>query len=466
MAGSKAAIRRSLRFRLSAWLSVLILGVAIVAGAISFLAAFEEAIEFQDDTLRQIAVLFDTSHMPVDRATGPLIELASDDESRVVVQLLPGFGAELSTPSSTRLRLAGDLPEGLQTVEVNDHSWRVYVKTLGADSRIAVGQRTDVRNELARDGALHTLAPFIILLPILVLVLRSIVRRMMEPMAELASDLDGRSENDLGTLNEANLPSEVRPFVTAINLMFGRVSRSVSQQRRFIADAAHELRSPLTALSLQAERLAGAPMSETARERLEELRQGMRRARMLLDQLLALARAQETSSGPVAAVSVQQMFRQIIEDLLPQAENKRIDIGVTSADDVRIAVAEMDLKTLLRNLVDNAIRYTPQGGRVDLSVSSADDGILVQVSDTGPGIAPDERERAFEAFYRSLDNDEIGSGLGLAIVKAIADRLGAVLRLDYADAPSAIGLRVTVLFPAPSRRHRSTQRAAPKSSQM
>lgn len=446
MAGSKAAIRQSLRFRLSAWLSVLIVGVAIVAGGFSFIAAYDEAIEFQDDTLRQIAVLFDPAHLPVDRASDPLIDLDSDDESRVVVQMLPRTGRTEHTP----LLLGSDLPEGLQTVDVDGDGWRVYVKSLSASLRIAVAQRTDVRSELASDSAIHTLTPFIILLPILVLVLHGIVRRMMEPMTQLSDDLDQRAEQDLGTLNEVGLPSEVRPFVSAINSLLVRVSRSVSQQRRFIADAAHELRSPLTALSLQAERLSAAPMSETARERLEKLRQGMQRARMLLDQLLALARAQEASTAPVAALSVQQVFRQVIEDLLPQAEEKRIDIGVTSTDDARIAVAEIDLKTLLRNLVDNAIRYTPQGGRVDLSVSSGDDGILVQVSDTGPGIAPDERERAFEAFYRSLDNDEIGSGLGLAIVKAIADRLGAALSLDYADSEHAKGLQVTVRF-EPSR---------------
>ncbi len=446
MAGSKAAIRQSLRFRLSAWLSVLIVGVAIVAGGFSFIAAYDEAIEFQDDTLRQIAVLFDPAHLPVDRASDPLIDLDSDDESRVVVQMLPRTGRTEHTP----LLLGSDLPEGLQTVDVDGDGWRVYVKSLSASLRIAVAQRTDVRSELASDSAIHTLTPFIILLPILVLVLHGIVRRMMEPMTQLSDDLDQRAEQDLGTLNEVGLPSEVRPFVSAINSLLVRVSRSVSQQRRFIADAAHELRSPLTALSLQAERLSAAPMSETARERLEKLRQGMQRARMLLDQLLALARAQEASTAPVAALSVQQVFRQVIEDLLPQAEEKRIDIGVTSTDDARIAVAEIDLKTLLRNLVDNAIRYTPQGGRVDLSVSSGDDGILVQVSDTGPGIAPDERERAFEAFYRAPGNDEIGSGLGLAIVKAIADRMGAVLSLNYADSEHAKGLQVTVRF-EPSR---------------
>lgn len=442
MAGSKAAIRQSLRFRLSAWLSVLILGVAIVAGVFSFIAAYGEAIEFQDDTLRQIAVLFDSAHLPVDRASAPLIELDSDDESRVIVHMLPRTGRTEQTP----LRLASDLPEGLQTVEVDDDSWRVYVKTLGAGLRLAAAQRTDVRNELASDSAVRTLTPFIVLLPILMLVLHGIVRRMMAPMTRLSDDLDQRTEQDLGRLNEAGLPSEVRPFVSAINSLLVRVSCSVRQQRRFIADAAHELRSPLTALSLQAERLAAAPMSKTARERLEKMRQGMHRARMLLDQLLALARAQEASTAPVAAVSVQQVFRQVIEDLLPQAEEKGIDIGVTSTDDARIAVTEIDLKTLLRNLVDNAIRYTPQGGRIDLSVSSGDDGILVQVSDTGPGIAPDERERAFEAFYRSPDNDEIGSGLGLAIVKAIADRLGATVTLEYADAANANGLLVNVLF--------------------
>lgn len=145
-------------------------------------------------------------------------------------------------------------------------------------------------------------------------------------------------------------------------------------------------------------------------------------------------------------VSLQQIFRQVLEDLHPQAAAKSIDIGVTSEQDASIVIAEIDLMTLLRNLVDNAIKYTPAGGRIDLSVGVEDEGVVVQVSDNGPGIAPSERALVFEPFHRVLGNDEAGSGLGLAIVKAITDRCAASVALDYTDVAESRGLRVAVTF--------------------
>jgi two-component system OmpR family sensor kinase len=164
------------------------------------------------------------------------------------------------------------------------------------------------------------------------------------------------------------LPSEIFPFVMAINRLLRRVEKSMDAQRRFVGDAAHELRSPLTALSLQAERLAAAEMSANAQERLKTLRQGIERGRALLDQLLALARAQAATNTSPSRLSVQEAYRRVLEDLMPLAEVKAIDIGVVCAVDAEVMVNDFDLMTLLKNLVGNAIRYTPAGGRVDLSV--------------------------------------------------------------------------------------------------
>lgn len=449
MAGAQNPLRQSLQFRLSAWVSGLLLGVAVVAGAFSFITAFEEANELQDDTLRQIAALIDRSHLPVTTASEQLPEFASDSDVQVVVQILPNAREKTPRSSATPLRLSAELPDGLQTVMIEDESWRLFVTTLAADRRFVVGQQTAVRDETARDGALRTLMPFVILIPILLLVLRDVIRRMLQPMRDLATELDGRSDQDLGALGATGLPTEVRPFVVAINRMLTRVEQSVSQQRRFLVDAAHELRSPLTALSLQAERLAGTPMSDAAGERLASLRQGIRRARLLLDQLLTLARVQDAPAAAVTPVSVHDVFRQVIEELHPQATAKSIDIGVTSEQDVSIALSEFDLQTLVRNLVDNAIKYTAVGGRVDLAVGVGVHEVVVQVSDSGPGIAPEERARVFEPFHRLLGNDEIGSGLGLSIVKAIADRCGATVALDYTDVARSTGLQVRVTFKTP-----------------
>jgi two-component system OmpR family sensor kinase len=220
-------------------------------------------------------------------------------------------------------------------------------------------------------------------------------------------------------------------------------------QLRFVADAAHELRSPLTALSLQAERLTETEMSARARERLTALRNGIERGRVLLDQLLALARVQASGRPSGASSSVREVYRQVLEELMPVAESKDIDIGVTSEGDARVPVAQIDLITLVKNLAGNAINHTPAGGRIDLSFLPGEEGsTMLVVEDSGPGIPEAERQRVFDAFYRILGSDAMGSGLGLSIVRAIASRAGAKVKLDHADEQSRSGLRVTVVFPS------------------
>ena len=199
-----------------------------------------------------------------------------------------------------------------------------------------------------------------------------------------------------------------------------------------MADAAHELRSPLTALSLQAEHLAAADMSPQARERLARLGQGLNRARDLLAQLLALARAQANPREDMRAESLSLLLRQILEDMMPLAEARNIDLGVLSLDEATIQTPPHALAVILKNLLDNAIRYTPPGGRVDISASCADESVILVITDTGPGIPPAERERVFEPFYRLPGHDVTGSGPGLAIAKTLATHLGGTIHLTDA----------------------------------
>jgi len=271
-----------------------------------------------------------------------------------------------------------------------------------------------------------------------------LVRKLFRPIAALSADIDRRDEQALHPIDEHHLPTEIRPFVVAINRLLARVAQSMENQRRFVADAAHELRSPMTALSLQAERLAATEMPALARERLLPLSQGIERGRNLIDQLLTLAAAQSSSNRPQTAVSVHDIYRRVLEDLLPLAERKHIDIGVESIEDVHVLINEMDLLILIRNLVDNAIRYTPPGGRIDIAVERVQETAILQIKDSGPGICLEEHTRVFDPFYRSLGTDEAGSGLGLSIVKAIADRTGAEVRLGFSDPMRKRGLCVLV----------------------
>lgn len=270
---------------------------------------------------------------------------------------------------------------------------------------------------------------------------------MFRPIASLSSEIDQRAEQELHPVEENHLPAEVRPFVVAINRLLARVEQAMETQRRFVADAAHELRSPLTALSLQAERLDQADMSDLARERLTTLRRGIERGRNLLDQLLTLAKAQAAFDRPKSSVSAQHVYRRVLQDLMPLAEAKHIDIGVEGEQDAQLWVNELDVIAVVKNLVDNAIRYTPDGGRVDLSVTMGEDRAILRIQDSGPGIQVAERERVFDPFYRTLGSDQVGSGLGLSIVKAVTDRIGAEIQLGFADEVRHSGLYVCVLVP-------------------
>ena len=447
MDGLKRRLNESVQLKLAFTLSLAILVVAIVAGVFSFLSAFDEAHELQDDVLRQVAQLMDRHRLsPAVPPTDARLKDA-DEESRVIVQRLGAVNpSTVGVDAGGVLPLPATLADGLQTLEVGGETFRVLVKTTASGERIAVAQESGFRNEIARDGALRTVMPFLILVPVLLLIVADLVRKLFQPIAALSKEIDQRAEQELHPVEDRHLPVEVRPFAVAINRLLVRVGQSMDSQRRFVADAAHELRSPLTALSLQAERLANAEMSDLARERLTVLRQGIERGRSLLDQLLTLAKAQSATDVPKSPVSVQAIYRRVLEDLMPLAEVKHIDIGIEGTQDAEVWASEMDMIAVVKNLVDNAIRYTPQGGRVDLSVEVAGRSIKLFIQDNGPGIPHVERDRVFDPFYRTLGSKQVGSGLGLSIVHTIARRLGAEIQLDYVDETLETGLRVTVIF--------------------
>ena len=334
-------------------------------------------------------------------------------------------------------------------------------------SRIAVSQETRIRDQIARQSALYATLPLLLLVPVLLAVMLMLIRLMLRPLAELSRTVDARQEHDLKPLPKTDLPTELQPFVNAINGLLGRTDAAMESQRRFVADAAHELRSPLAALSLQAERLYAAPMSPEATERLETLQAGIRRSRHLLEQLLLLARAQNarwgqgqataTVASAPAVVAVLPVMRRVLEDLLPLADQKGLNLGISAApgvthdaeadERIRVAADEMALYTLLRNLVDNAIRYTPAGGQIDLWVDQRGTEVVMAVQDDGPGIPAEERARVVDPFYRVLGTGESGSGLGLSIVDTLVGNLKGRLRLDDAVG-HAHGLRAEVTLPA------------------
>jgi two-component system OmpR family sensor kinase len=451
MDGIKKPINNSLQRRLSIWLSLAILGMAIIAGIWSYYSAFDDAHDFQDDVLRQIAILFDEDNLVASPENDPNDENDENDtdpEDHFFVQLLSTSLAPNSVANTKNsLAFPPNLVNGFQTIRINNETYRVFVKPINKDQRLAVAQETEVRDEIAQWSSVRALIPLLILVPILLLGAAHLVRTLFKSVVDVTHEIDRRGEHEFYPIIRDDLPVEIQPFVAAINRLLGRVEQSMDAQRRFVADAAHELRSPLTALSLQAERLAGTEMPTSAQSQVDTLRQGITRSRALLNQLLALARSQVAITAPESAVSVQQVYRRVLEDLMPMAEQKNIDIGITSNAELNLLISEGDLTCIVKNLVDNAIRYTPVGGRVDLSVASTNTGITLLIEDSGAGIPEEERKRVFDPFYRVLGNDEIGSGLGLSIVQAIAMRVGATVDFDFTNQQFKSGLKVTVTFP-------------------
>ena len=426
MDGLKARLRASIQLQLSLWISLSILLVAAVGGAFSYASAFDEARELQDDVLRQVAETFDRHRVqPSPNAIADSAAQDGEDAPRVWVQFLSGAVAD-----ARALPLEPTLAPGMHTVHLRSGTYKVFVKALATGGVLAVSQDATFRDDIARENALRTLMPFLLLMPVLLLLVAVLVRRSFRPVGLLAAELDARSELDLHPIEQEKLGTEIRPFANAINRMLERVSASMKAQRRFVADAAHELRSPLAAISLQAERLASSEMSEEAEQRLRALRGGIERSRHLLDQLLTLARAEAAPVSAMERISIPNLLRELVEDLLPLAEARQIDLGVVAASG-EAAVNAAELKIVLKNLIHNAIRYAPVGGRVDLNASVEGGSVVISVRDNGPGIPPEERERVFDPFYRGIDgNDTMGSGLGLSIVQTIATRLGARIRMD------------------------------------
>lgn len=418
-------MKRSLQRHLSKMLALAILGGGVVASLASFYFAYSEAQEFQDDALRQVAALSADARADMRRlnAAGRSVE---DPESRIQLIRLP----EGPRPAW----LPGDVAPGFHTLEAQagQGSMRVFVRGADNGERLVVAQSTDSRDEIALNSALRTLIPLLVLLPLLLGLMAHIVRRELAPLRHLTEGLDRQKSDRPLTLPEQDLPDEVAPFVQAINRLLVRVDKLVSEQRRFIADAAHELRTPLTALSLQAQNLSQAGSPEVLRERLVPLQAGIERTQKMTVQLLSLARLQ-AGAGARSDVDVSALVRELIAEFLPLAEARNIDLGMQEVSAFSLRADPEALRLVLRNALENALKYTPQGGQITLRLEQEGNEAVIEVIDNGPGIPPAESERVFDAFYRLPDSTGEGSGLGLAIAREAATSLGGNVSLQTRD---------------------------------
>ena len=406
----------------------------LIAASVSFFLAYIEAKEFQDDMLRQIALLA-VRHTNDPAYTATLGQKSSrivlnDQESRINVIHLP----EDRRPDW----LALNLTPGTHTLATAEGPLRVFLQKDTADKATVVTQPTETRDEIAMNSALRTFAPLLFLLPVMAWLIMRIVRHELLPIKKLAGYVDAQPADQPKPLPDDGVPNEIIPFVHAINRLLARVSILMAQQRRFVADAAHELRSPLTALSLQVQNLKHASSPESMTERILPLQAGIERARKLTEQLLNLARIQ-TGSATAATVDLSKMSRQLIAEYLPMAEAKGIDLGLDETAPLVISASPENMGLILKNGLENALKYAPAGGIVTLRLSLVNEDAVVEIIDNGPGIPASERARVFDPFYRSPGAAGEGSGLGLAIaMEAAACEGGRVSLLDRQDGPGLI----------------------------
>jgi two-component system, OmpR family, sensor kinase len=444
---------RSLRARLLVYLLAAVSVVAVTQAVVAYRAALDEADDIFDYHMQQMASSL-SAGLPMATAPPPRRNRRPDDDNfDFVVQLWTNEGV-LVFESAPRAELPQRAVLGFSDVPAHGTTYRVLsVET--PDHTVQVAQDMAARESLARGLALRTIGPTLAMVPLLMLLVWWVVTTSLAPAARVRAEVAAREAGDLSPLDEAGLPDEVRPLVHELNLLFARLRHAFEAQTHFVADAAHELRSPLTALKLQVQGLQRSHDPATRELAVQRLAAGVDRATRLVEQLLVLARHEATAATgtPAGPVDLVETARLALADSASAAATRHVSLGLGLglglSHDERVWVhghAEA-LRMLVRNLVDNALKYGPEGGQVEVQVRLQDGRALLQVEDSGPGIPEIDRARVLDRFHRlpgSAAASPTGSGLGLAIVKAVADLHGA--RLTLSDSIALGGLQVTLVF--------------------
>ena len=436
----RGLLPRSLRMRLLVFLLAAIVLAGAVQGVLAYRSALDEADALFDYHMQQTALAL-RSGLPVDaQGLGPGLD-PEDENHEFIVQVWTNEGLRIFESA-----VGAALPQiavlGFTNVQARGGTYRVFSMQTRSQV-IQVAQNMAVRQGMARSLALRTLAPLAFMAPILVLAVWWGVSRSLAPVERVRRQLAQRQADDLSPVSDAQLPDEVQPLVSELNLLFERVQRAFEAQEHFVADAAHELRSPLAALRLQLQGLQRAGDDAARAQAIERLSAGIDRATRLVEQLLTLAR-QESGSTATEPVDLRAIAQLALADVAPAAQARSMDVGLLDSEAATVPGNVEALRMLVRNLLDNAIKYTPPGGQVDVQVSTDHGRALLTVEDSGPGIAPEHRERVMQRFVRETAEGAPGSGLGLAIVQAIAQRHGVAVVLD--GSPRLGGLRVTLRF--------------------
>ena len=435
----------SLRARLTGALLLAVLAFAALQAAVTYRTARAETEALFDAQMQRIALSLSGS-----LGAGALSDDAPAADTpaarEMIIQIWRADGVMLYRSPQGRL-LPPQTVIGFSDTVAGGEPYRIYALRT-ATQVVQVAQQTEARGRMAGQLALRAVLPVALLAPVLMLIVWWVVGRAIGPIERVRRQVAARRPDDLAPLPTAGLPAEVRPLVGEMNGLLTRLSAAWDALTHFTADAAHELRSPLAALRLQAQSLQRAPDDATRAIATERLLAGIDRATRLVEQLLALARQEAAGEGAeLVSLDLTALARNALADAEPEAARHAIALTLDAPTaHVVLRADEAALAVLLRNLLGNALRHTPPGGQVRVGVREEASVIDLTVEDSGPGIAPDERARVQDRFYRVPGTPGHGSGLGLAIVRAIAERHGAALTLDAS--PTLGGLRVMLRWPA------------------
>jgi two-component system OmpR family sensor kinase len=434
-----------LRRRLTLPLLLAVLLTALVQGVVTWRGGRAETEALFDAQMERTALSLTgglAARVLGDEAPAPIP--GSPDE---IIQIWRADGTMLYRSPSRRL-LPPQAEIGFSNVQASGHPYRVYTLVTPIQV-IQVAQSEAARSRAVGNLALRAVLPIALLAPLLMLIVWWVVGYTLAPVEHLRRVLVGRAAGDLAPLPTADLPAEIRPMVSAMNGLLERLESAWQALSDFTGDAAHELRSPLAALRLQVQSLQRAPDAAARKVATERLLAGVDRATRLIEQLLTLARQERApQAGLERRVDLAQLAGSGVAALQAEADARRVALA-QAGDPAAPVHGDADaLAVLLRNLLENALRYAPDGGRVRVTVhaAAAEASALLCVEDSGPGIAPEDRLRVLDRFYRAPDARGHGSGLGLAIVRTIAARGGAVV--EVGASVDLGGASVTVRWPA------------------
>ncbi|PXY97364.1 hypothetical protein DKK71_04820 [Snodgrassella alvi] len=458
MAGRPTRIVSSLQWRLLLVLTIVVTSIAIIGDILAYQTAFRETQDLQDAQLEQIAHLLDPRSSILRRDTQEDLNFPESARTlpkpRVLAQTLDSPYLNILMGDDNAVQNLQQLPDGFHNFTTVARHWRVYLLTRERE-RIIVAQRTAYRNHIAKDSALSVVWPFLILMPILWLFTAIWIRRLFRATQEMSSELTARNANDLSPLDTRHVPTEIRPFITALNRLFSQLQAAIEHDKKFISHAAHELRTPITALTLQIARFDEPELTIQEQHKLiEQIKAGIARTEQLLIQLLSMARAQHQQQHLIAnnaqKTALMPLLRDLIAELLPLAEQKKQNLSFDISEDVFLPVSSNDLYTILKNILSNAIKYTPVDGQICIGIRpTTDNKTILLIEDNGQGISETERQLVFEPFYRILGNNESGSGLGLAIVKTLCDQWHISISLadsGLRNSEQKAGLAVSLIF--------------------